>query len=175
MADPIHLFGGQDEIGYGDSYLSARIGTEILAGVGTGGASVVTKVGWVGKAGKAVWAWDMAGNAVGTIRGGKSIYQDGLGWQNGATLFGNAFGFGGNVAGRIGRGADTMPSNPFGPKSVDAAQVPDPKVLQTGGHTLTNRPRNALGLSKDEAKRAMEGLKRDIGQGSAHASSTSDP
>jgi hypothetical protein len=46
--------------------------------------------------------------------------------------------------------------------------VPKPTVLQTGGHTLTDRVRNSLGLTKDEAKRALEGLKRDLGQGNAH-------
>jgi len=43
-----------------------------------------------------------------------------------------------------------------------------PTTLQTGGHTITNRTREALGLSREEAKQAMEGLKEDILQGAAH-------
>ncbi|MCA8985894.1 MAG: hypothetical protein KDA76_19430 [Planctomycetaceae bacterium] len=72
--------------------------------------------------------------------------------------------------GATGKGAAGGISGPrqFGPKSIGAAQTPDPKVLQTGGHTITNRTRQALGLTQDEAKRAMEGLKRDLGQGASH-------
>jgi RHS repeat-associated protein len=43
-----------------------------------------------------------------------------------------------------------------------------PEVLQTRGHTITDRVRKALGLTKDEAKMAMEKLKRSQGQGPSH-------
>jgi|GEM_PF-1137592 len=56
----------------------------------------------------------------------------------------------------------------FGPRSVGAAQVPEPKVLQTGERTITNRTRKALGLTQDEAKRAMEGLKDELLQRPSH-------
>jgi len=59
-------------------------------------------------------------------------------------------------------------ARPFGPRSVGAAQAPDPKALQTGGHTITSRTRKALGMTRGEAKHAMEGLKKDLGQGASH-------
>jgi hypothetical protein len=43
-----------------------------------------------------------------------------------------------------------------------------PEVLQTGGHTITNRTLKALDLTKDQAKRAMESLKKDLRQGASH-------
>ena len=54
-----------------------------------------------------------------------------------------------------------------GPNSAGADHLP-PKVLQTGGHTITSRTRKALGLSSDQAKRAMEDLKTDWNQGSSN-------
>ncbi len=38
------------------------------------------------------------------------------------------------------------------------------RVLQTGGHTLRKSTLDALGLTKEQGKRAIEGLKRDIGR-----------
>ncbi|MEZ4868012.1 MAG: polymorphic toxin-type HINT domain-containing protein [Caldilineaceae bacterium] len=38
------------------------------------------------------------------------------------------------------------------------------RVLQTGGHTLSNRTIKELGLTKGEAKRAIEALKADLGE-----------
>ena len=40
---------------------------------------------------------------------------------------------------------------------------PAPTTLQTGGSTLTNRTRQALGLTKQQAQRGIEGLKREMG------------
>ena len=37
------------------------------------------------------------------------------------------------------------------------------KVLQTGGNTLSNRTLKELGLSKGQAKNAIEALKADLG------------
>ncbi len=39
-----------------------------------------------------------------------------------------------------------------------------PRVLQTGGHTINQATRDALNLTREQAKMAMEGLKGDIGQ-----------
>ena len=55
----------------------------------------------------------------------------------------------------------------FGARSIGAAERV-PEVLQTGGHTITNHTRKALDLTKDQAKRAMEGLKKELGQGNSH-------
>ena len=49
----------------------------------------------------------------------------------------------------------------FPEKAGDQGHVPEPTVLQTGGHTLSDRVVKKLGLTKEEAKKAMEGLKRD--------------
>jgi len=37
------------------------------------------------------------------------------------------------------------------------------KTLQKGGHTLNKRTLKGLGLSKQQGKQAIEGLKKDIG------------
>jgi len=45
------------------------------------------------------------------------------------------------------------------------------KVLQTGGHTISNKTSKALGLTKEEAKRAMERFKLDGGRPSSNHNS----
>jgi len=52
-------------------------------------------------------------------------------------------------AGRLGEGGNSEGSKP--------------SVLQTGGNTLNKKTLDALGLTKGEGKRAIEGLKADIG------------
>ena len=49
------------------------------------------------------------------------------------------------------------PASGMRPKSAS-------KVLQTGGNTLTTETLNALGLTKEEGKLAIERLKSDIGR-----------
>jgi hypothetical protein len=44
-----------------------------------------------------------------------------------------------------------------------AKNKPKGNVLQTGGHTITERTRKGLGLTKEEAQRAIEDLKTDTG------------
>jgi len=140
--DSLHVFGGQDEIGYQGSYLSARIGTELLAGVGTGGLSTVSKVGWVGKLGKGIFIWDVGGNAVMVGKGGIGIAQNGLNLQNGVQVFGGLFGLGGNVAGRYGRNL------PLGRSTDDAAEaLPSRAVPRATGqihHPISTRVHRAL-------------------------------
>jgi hypothetical protein len=48
-------------------------------------------------------------------------------------------------------------------KSVGAAEANFDKVLQTGGNTINKATAEALGLTKEQAKMAIEGLKRDLG------------
>ncbi len=46
------------------------------------------------------------------------------------------------------------------PRSIGAAA--NTKTLQTGGHTLNKRTLKEIGLSKQQGKKAIEGLKKDI-------------
>jgi hypothetical protein len=45
-----------------------------------------------------------------------------------------------------------------------------PKVIQTGGHTIRESTRKALGMTREEVKQAIEGLKKSRGLGSAQHS-----
>jgi len=83
---------------YGQAAMSARIGFEILVGVGTGGLSCASKAGWMGKLGRGLNIFDTASNTVGAARSSLDIYQNGWNWQNAAGLFGSAAGLGGNYA-----------------------------------------------------------------------------
>jgi len=135
---------GQDEIGYQESYLFARIGTELLAGVGTGWLSTVSKVGWVGKLGKGVFIWDAGGNAVMVGKGGIGIAQNGLNFQNGVQVVAGLFGLGGNVAGRYGRNL------PLGRSTDDAAAaLPAPK----GAKHYTDFADEAAEIMENAARR----------------------
>ncbi len=77
-----------------------RFSVEFLFGVGTGGLSTVSKVGWVGKVGKGVFLWDTLGNGAAMIRGGSDIAENGFTWQNSIQFFGGTFGLAGNWVGR---------------------------------------------------------------------------
>jgi len=46
-------------------------------------------------------------------------------------------------------------------KNADEIAQPTARVLQTGGHTLSNSTVKQLGLSKDQAKGALETLKKE--------------
>ena len=82
--------------GYNLSYGIMRTYSEVAAGFALGGASKAA-----GTAGKAAFAWDMAGNAMNVGRGTVDAYSNGLGWQNGIQMVGGAAGLTGNLTGAL--------------------------------------------------------------------------
>ena len=60
------------------------------------------------------------------------------------------------------RGAKAVKTSVTGFKSLGAAGRGFSKTLQTGGHTLNKSTLRALKLSKQQGKRAIEGLKKDL-------------
>jgi RHS repeat-associated protein len=93
----------------------------------------------------------------------------------------------GAVGWKAGEKIDELGYNPITPVAVGAvngyywtketagsiygwlvAAATDRVVVQTGGHTLTDATRRALNLTKDRAKRAMERIKKESGQGSSN-------
>jgi len=87
------VFGGQDEHGYALAHGFTRTGTEILAGVATGG------LGHAGKVGKVIALMDVASNVTNVGRGIDNMTQNGVTWQNGLQVVGGVAGLGGNYAG----------------------------------------------------------------------------
>jgi RHS repeat-associated protein len=126
--------------GYGASYVIARGSTELLAGVGTGA------LGAYGSIGKAVTAYDAAGNVVSVGRGSADIYNNGASFGNVAQVVGGGLGLGGNVAAG-GRALSEI--------AQDAGRVRvsfDPATLSAGGlggvkvHLNTNTATSNFGV-----------------------------
>ena len=106
------------------------------------------------------------------VGGAFAKLSGGAGAAGGLALAGGgvAVGVGASVGGGAAIGAGVasggcyLASNPIAPSGGSSR---DPEVLQRGGHTLSDRTRKTLGLTKDQAKRAIERLKEDVGQGNA--------
>jgi hypothetical protein len=102
--------------GYATSYAFARVGFEMLAGLGLGAVASAP-----GKLGKIAFAADMAGNGTAVVRGGYGVARDGeLNFSNGADLVGGALGIGGGVLGKAFKSADEFAD---GTKSIDELAV----------------------------------------------------
>ncbi|MFO0903221.1 MAG: hypothetical protein U0939_09490 [Pirellulales bacterium] len=80
FVDELELFGGADDPYYDYAYYPARISSELILTFGTYG------LGNASKAGKVAQAFDFASSAVGIVRHGHDIHQNGLNGWNG-TLF----------------------------------------------------------------------------------------
>ena len=84
--------------GYGIALGFATAGGEILIGVGTAAMQAALACG--GRASRlangALTVFDAAGNAVGVIKGGAQVLNDGLSLESGAKLAGSALGLAGN-------------------------------------------------------------------------------
>ena len=83
--------------GYATSYMFARGGFELLAGLGIGKLATAP-----GTLGKAAFAVDVSGNVASVARGGYGVYKDGeLNFADGAQLLGGGAGLVGNFAGAL--------------------------------------------------------------------------
>ena len=103
FGEPWNVFDTTGE-GYATSYMFARGGFELLAGLGLGAAASAP-----GKLGKIAFTVDMAGNSTAVARGGYGVYRDGeLNFSNGAELIGGAVGIGGGVLGKAFKSADEL-------------------------------------------------------------------
>ena len=116
------------DLGYDLSYGFARAGTELIQGIGTGGAS---KAGFVlkgvGQTGANVVGWSVAGadfigNANGAYSNFTDAQQNGLNVRNGFGMLFSAAGLGGNIGGAL-KAVKDLPS----PKQLDdlADAIPD--------------------------------------------------
>jgi hypothetical protein len=92
--DPPDVFGGTNNPGYNGSYMIFRVMTETGASLGTGALSVTSR------AGRVVFAIDMAGNASSMGRGGYSIATEGANFGNVLEAGGGALGLGLGVVGK---------------------------------------------------------------------------
>jgi len=115
--------------------------------------------------------YDAAAFTVGGALTGGLIYGAGVVWQKTTNLAAGQFRQ--EAAATIQKAINGLrnqtqngTAHNFGPNTLGAAHVPPPRVLQTGGHTITDRTRKALDLTPDQAKRAMEAIKRSVGQSS---------
>jgi RHS repeat-associated protein len=148
-AGPFNVSDYDRAIGYDASHFIARGSTELLAGVGTGGAATL------GRAGKAVAAFDAAGNVVAVGRGSIDVYQQGgLTLQNSVQIVGGGLGLGGNVAGA----ARTFSNAPR-----DTYQLP----ILGNGPFYPNFPRNPRDIAVDPNPPDLLDLNRPIGRTAA--------
>jgi len=124
--------------------LPARVGTELYVGVLTGGAATANQGSRAAVlAGRAAFAWDLAGNATGVERGVRDmILNGGPTFSNVLETAGGLFGLGGNALGALSRTSraaeavdDAIPSaTPAATRSPNNFQIP---TLQPGGSCFT--------------------------------------